>query len=450
MFSHRTYPADPGFSNLLGYVSYPLKDKDGFYWQSDFVGKAGIEEEYDDSLKGANGTQVIERDAFGHVISENTTNPPVQGNNLTLTIDADVQSNLYEKMDAVAHANNYQGGAGIMIDIHTGEIIALTSYPEYNSEILSEGIDTPVIQGYLNDPQKPFLNRAIDGLYSPGSIFKPIVALGALKEGVIDPLTKLLSFGSISVPNPYAPGQNTIFKDYAADNGLVDMRNALRVSSNIYFYEIGGGYKSQKGIGIANIQKYAAMFGLGAPSGIDLPDEKAGVIPGPEWKALHFPGDPWRIGDTYHTAIGQYGVQVTPIQMARVVSAIANGGTLVTPHVVIDPSIPIPAPAKLPFPDSDFNVIREGMRLVATVGTAKSFNNLPFKLAAKTGTAQVGVNNEFINSWTMTFFPYDAPRYALVVMMERGPATNTVGSQLAAHDFLDWLGTYKPEYVSVK
>ena len=154
--------------------------------------------------------------------------------------------------------------------------------------------------------------------------------MGALTEGVIDPYKKILSTGSISIPNPYFPDQKTVFKDWKA-HGWTDMREAIAVSSDVYFYEIGGGFESQKGLGIVNIEKYAQLFGIGQKTGIDLPDEKGGIIPGPEWKIKNFKGEPWRIGDTYNTVIGQYGFQVTPLEMVRAISAIANYGTLVTP-----------------------------------------------------------------------------------------------------------------------
>lgn len=450
IFTHRSYIDQPGFSNLLGYVSYPSKDSNGFYWQSEFVGKDGLEKEYNDILNGQNGVRLTERDARGNILSQNIVNPPIAGSNLTLSIDSRVQEELYKNMKTVVQEANYQGGAGAIMDINTGELVALATYPEYSSAILSSGDDSKTINNYFQNKNKPFLNRPISGLYSPGSIIKPIIGLAALKEGVIDAKTKILAAGSISVPNPYAPGTETVFKDYNPNNGWIDLAHALSVSSNIYFYEVGGGYQSQKGIGIDNIGKYARLFGLGGVSGIDLPNEQEGTIPSPEWKAEMFNGDPWRIGDTYHTAIGQYGVQVTPIQMLRVVSAVASDGKLVTPHVVKNSPIVSMQPVDLPFTKDQFEAIHEGMRLSALSGTGHTLGTLSFKVATKTGTAQVGIHNEFINSWTMGFFPYDNPRYAFVVMMERGPVTNTIGSQLAARGTLDWMSVYTPEYTNPK
>jgi penicillin-binding protein 2 len=168
-----------------------------------------------------------------------------------------------------------------------------------------------------------------EGVYTPGSIVKPFLALAALHEGVITPEKVIYTTGELKIPNPYNPTNFTIFKDNA-DHGAVDMRKALEVSSNVYFYQISGGFGDQRGIGIANIEKYMKLFGVGSKTGINASDEIDGTIPSIAWKEKRFPGDPWRIGDTYNTSIGQYGFQVTPIQMLRAVAGLAARGTLVT------------------------------------------------------------------------------------------------------------------------
>jgi penicillin-binding protein 2 len=313
---------------------------------------------------------------------------------------------------------------------------------------MSSGVNTAQIKAYLTDPSKPFLNRAVGGLYSPGSIVKPYMAMGGLTTGVITPDTLIAAHGTISVPNPYDPAHPTIFRDYRADNGVIDLRHALAFSSNIYFYNVGGGYQSQPGMGIDNIDKYFKLFGIGLPTGIDLPNEKAGVIPSPAWKAINFPGDPWRIGDTYNTVIGQYGVQVTPIEMARAVAAVANEGTLVSPHILKDDPTFNAKTVDLGLRKDFFDVVHQGMRLVVTdpLGTAKSLNALPFAVAAKTGTAQVGVNNQYINAWATGFFPYDNPKYAFVVMMEKGTQVTAPGAAAVVLDELGWMAQNTPEY----
>ena len=322
-----------------------------------------------------------------------------------------------------------------------------TSYPEYDPLVLSFGKDSEKIQGYLKDKRKVFLDRAISGLYAPGSIVKPFFALGALAEKIIDPYKEILSTGSIAIPNPYVKGAETVFKDWKA-HGWTDMSEAIAVSSDVYFYAIGGGFESQKGLGITNLNKYARLFGIGEKTGVDLPDEKSGNIPSPEWKLKTFKNDPWRIGDTYHTAIGQYGFQVTPLEMARATAALANGGTLVTPHFINndDREALVKQIVDEKILDSHYTSVREGMREAVTYGTAATMN-VPFvDVAAKTGTAQVGISKNKVNSWVIGFFPYENPKYAFTVMMESGPAVGTVGAAPIMRQLLDWMAIYTPEY----
>jgi penicillin-binding protein 2 len=241
---------------------------------------------------------------------------------------------MYDSIANMAKNSSFSGGSGIIMDIETGEILAMTSYPEYDSNIISNGLDKKIINSYFSDKRKVFLNRSISGLYAPGSIVKPFIAYGALAEEVITPFKQIFADGTISVPNPYFPDKKTIFKDHGSF-GYIDMKKAIAVSSDVYFYEIGGGYQDQKGLGIANIDKYAGMFGIAEKTGVDLIGEKSGVIPTPEWKAKTFKGDIWRVGDTYNTSIGQYGFQVTPISMVRAIGGIANMGTILTPHLKI-------------------------------------------------------------------------------------------------------------------
>ncbi len=446
-FARRSYIQSPGLSLVLGYVSYPSKDASGYYWQTEYVGKDGLEKQYDDVLHGKNGAKIIEVDAQGSILSENSIDQPESGQNLKLAIDSRIQHALYGFIEGLSYSHNFIGGAGVIMDVHTGEILSSVSFPEYDSQTLSLGDDTEAISGYLKDKRKVFLNRTISGLFVPGSIVKPYVALAALSENIISPEKKILSTGSISIPNPYYPGKDSVFKDWKA-HGWVDMRRAIAVSSDVYFYAIGGGFKDQKGLGIANIEKYATLFGLAEKTGIDLPGEAAGTIPSPEWKEKNFDNDPWRIGDTYHTAIGQYGFQVTPVEMVRAVAAIANKGTLVTPHVVVDPAPANLKQVKLPIPEEDFAIVAEGMRAgVTDGGTAAALDIGTVKIAAKTGTAQIGAHNEFYNSWVTGFFPYDNPRYAFAILMDRGPAGVLMGAPYVSRELFDWMAVNTPEYL---
>ena len=445
-FGMRAYKF-PGFGHILGYVGYPAKDKQGNYWQENFLGKDGLEKEYNDLLAGKNGSKMTETDAREVIQSENIVNAPKRGKDLIITVDSRIQGELYKLIKEATEGYSFTGGAGVIIDTTNGEVIASTSYPEYNPEILSLGKNKPVIDGYISDKRKVFLDRTISGLYTPGSIVKPFLALGALAEGIIDPHKQILSTGSISVPNPYYPDQKTVFKDWRA-NGWTDMRQAIAVSSDVYFYSIGGGYQDQKGLGILNIEKYARLFGIGETTGVDLPDERSGVIPSPEWKIKNFNGDPWRIGDTYHTAIGQYGFQVTPMEMARAAAAIANGGELLVPHFVLGDKSKEEQVSQIDMPEENFQIVREGMRAAVTMGTAGSLYAPYVNVAVKTGTAQVGINKNKVNSWVMGFLPYENPKYAFVIMMEGGPTTNSVNASSVMRQLLDWMAVYTPGYLN--
>lgn len=444
-FYLRAYKPIDGLAHLLGYVSHPKKDTRGVYWQKEIFGREGIELEYDTILKGENGRKLTETDAKGVITSESLTKPAQNGENITLSIDVRVQEKLYGLTRSLAQDVGFRSGAGILMDVNTGELLAIVSYPEYDSALLSSGADAKRINALLRDPSEPFLNRAVSGLYTPGSIVKPYLALGALVENVITPGKQILSTGSISIPNQYFPDKKSVFKDWKA-HGLTDMRKAIAVSSDVYFYAIGGGYRDQPGLGIVNIEKYARLFGLGSETGIDLPDETEGVIPNPAWKAENFDGEKWFLGNTYHTAIGQYGFQVTPIQMARAVAAVANEGTLLTPHLLLSgkdfPKV------TLDINKNYFKVVKEGMRAAVNEGgTAQGLNVASIAVAAKTGTAELGTAKNYVNSWVTGFFPYENPRYAFALVMERGPYHNPLGALYVMRGLLDWMTVNTPEYL---
>lgn len=443
-FSVRTYKK-PGFAHILGYVNYPQMDKAGNFWQDEFIGKDGLEKIYNEKLKGENGAKIVEMDVNKKIYSENTVNIPKNGTELVTTIDSRIQEELFKLIKNLSESNSFSGGSGILMDINNGEILTMTSFPEYDGEILSIGKNNSIISNYFSDKRKVFMDRNISGLYTPGSIVKPFFALAALNEGVINPQKEILSTGSISIPNPFFPGKETIFNDWKA-HGWTDMAKAIAVSSDVYFYAIGGGFQGQKGIGISNIEKYSRLFYIGEKTGVDLPDEKSGVIPNPEWKAKNFKGDIWRIGDTYHTAIGQYGFQVTPLEMTRAVSALANYGKIVSPHLVLGDVTKENNTEIINIKKDYFYPIHNGMRQSVTYGTSVALNVPYVKVAAKTGTAQLGIKLNRVNSWIIGFFPYENPKYAFTVMMESGPSTGSIGASSIMRQLLDWMSINTPEY----
>lgn len=445
-YSIRSY-LYPGFSHILGYGTSPAKDKDGNYWQADFIGKDGLEKQYSDRLQGQNGSKIVEIDARGKVHSENIVNPPKRGPDLKTTLDAKIQQSLFDSIKKLSETHGFTGGAGVIMDITNGEILTSVSYPEYNGEILSLGKEKTIINGYIQDKRKVFLNRVTSGLYAPGSIVKPFFALAALMEGIISPDKQILSTGSISIPNPYDKSKPTIFKDWKAHgHGWTDMREAIAVSSDVYFYTIGGGFDGQAGLGIARLEKYSRLFNIGDKTGVDLPSEKSGIIPNPEWKLKNFKGEPWRIGNTFHTSIGQYGFQVTPLEMVRATSTLANGGTVLTPHFLLEDKEMENKISKIELNENQLKIIHEGMRMTVTDGTAVALNVPYVKVAAKTGTAQIGVLKNRVNSWVIGFFPYENPKYAFTIMMESGPSTNGVGATSVMRELLDNMSINTPEY----
>ena len=223
----------------------------------------------------------------------------------------------------------------------------------------------------------------------------------------------------------------------------------MAYSSNIYFYEVGGGFEpdNQEGVGIANIEKYLRSFGFGKGMSNELLGDITGTIPNPKWKEENFNGDPWRLGDTYFTSIGQYGLQVTPIQVARALSAIANGGKVIEPRITKDSPMIISNTIKN-IDQDNFEIVKSGMRDAVEFGTAKGLNIPEVEIAAKTGTAELGVSKARVNSWITGFFPYQSPKYAFVVVMEQGSRSNLIGGVAVMRRVLDWMRLNDSPYLN--
>jgi len=411
----RNYPL-PSLGQIIGYVSYPKKDTKGIYYDTREMGIAGLELQYDTVLAGTNGQVLTETDALGTVRSEGVVVPAVEGSTLALSIDADLERLFARAVAATAREHGFIAGAGVILDVHTGAVRAIVSYPSYDPNVMSNGGPADAINAYNTDPGRPYLDHAVQGVYTPGSIVKPFVASGALTDGTITADTVLEDNGFISLPDPYHPGKKFIYKGWKA-LGPVDVKRAIAWSSDIFFYSVGGGFKNQKGLGIDRLGYWYRQFGLGTSTGIKLPEEADGLIPTPEWKERVF-DEPWYLGDTYFTAIGQYSMQVTPIQMARATAALVNGGRLYTPSLVEGFT---PVYSTVSVDASALALVRKGMRESVTSALAQAINLPYISVAAKTGTAQTGVRNQYDNSWVIGFFPYDNPQYAFAVVLERGP-----------------------------
>jgi penicillin-binding protein 2 len=456
-FPIRAYTDRAGLGQVLGYVSYPKRDSSGVFFRTEYVGRNGVEAAYEDVLRGTNGTKLIEVDAKQAVVSEHAIAAPTPGGQLQLSIDAELSEAMYDIIATSSAAAGFRSGAGAIMNVHTGELIALTSFPSYDPEVMADGDDVALINEYNNDERLPFLNKVIGGAYTPGSIVKPFVAYAALRERVLSEDTQMYSNGTLVIPNRYNPSNPSYFNDWRS-HGQMTVREAIAYSSNIYFYVAGGGlpdYAAPQaglqsgipGLGITKMAEHYRAFGLGTTTGINLAQEQAGVVPDPAWKRATFDDD-WRLGDTYFTAIGQFGFLTTPIQMLRAYSALASGGTLVRPHVNIGQILETETVELDP---AIVQIVHEGMRKTVNFpgGTARALERDDVAIAAKSGTAEIGAGNAYVNSWAAGFWPYEEPQYAFILMMDRAPRSNSLGATRIMGDVVEWMSEYRPEYLSI-
>jgi len=380
----------PEFSHIVGHVGFPTRDivRERGLSSLDIVGKNNLEEIFDETLRGINGRTVAYRDVRGNPFGTETFSEPRSGDNLTTTIDAELQRFFYERLNKALNEDN-PGGVGIVINPLNGEVLSLVSLPGFDSNNLAEA---------LNNRARPLFNRAVSGLYSPGSTIKPIVAVAALKEGIIRDNEEVLSVGYLEIPNRYNPDNPARFVDWRP-HGWVDVYSAIARSSNIFFYAISGGLphnahlfrgrsNMSSGLGIERLRQYYDIFGLGKRTGITLSSESIGILPSPEDKKRRT-GDDWMLGDTYNTSIGQGYMLVTPISLINSIAAIFNGGILYKPNLILGNE-----PEKLSeFTNfaSELNKSKEGMKdaVRKPYGTATMLNRLPFEVGGKTGSAQV-------------------------------------------------------------
>jgi len=453
--SIRYYPEGKTISHPIGYTgkirAEEFKAEPENYTIFDWVGRDGLEKSYEKVLRKNPGKLQIERDALGNVISKKVLQFPDSGKSLVLWLDFNLQKKIEESLEKNLKRVGSERGVAVALDPKTGGVMAMVSLPNFDNNLFQKGSDSEALKSILEDPQKPLFNRAISGGYLTGSTIKPLIASAALEEKIISPEKKILDDkGQISIPNPYYPDQLWIFHDWKV-HGWVDMRKAIAESCNVYFYTIGGGYGDQEGLGPTRIKRYLELFGWGNKTGIDLPAEEGGLIPDPEWKKQNFEkkiDQIWYDGDTYNFSIGQGFLKVTPLQVATAFSAIANGGKLYQPEIVqkivdsdknfveeIEPKV-----IRQNFIDPEnLQVVREGMREAVTYGSAVLLNDLPVKVAAKTGTAEIWKKGEKLyTTWITVFAPYDDPQIVLTIMMEDVKDLSTLTVLPAAKEVLDW------------
>lgn len=445
--SYRRLYGEPfAYSHLLGSVG-KISEEDlrsnPALRAEEMIGKNGLEAFYDGTLRGRSGKKIAEVDSLGRETRFRFTQDPQEGSGLLLTVDGDLQKAAYQILQD--YTQGKKGASVVALDPRSGEVRVLVSSPGFDSNSFGYSLSQSEFAEVLKNPLRPLFNRAISGEFPSGSVIKPLIAAAALEEKIIDPQKKIYDPGFIEIPNPYQPGEKSMFLDWRK-HGWVNFYDAIAYSANVYFYMIGGGYQDQRGLGIERIKKYATAFGLGSVLGIDLPGEKSGFIPDPGTKSKIDPQDPiWRLGDTYNVSIGQGGVGVTPLQMASLTAALANGGNLYRPRVVAAVLDEYKQTVRKNDPDiirqnlisqESLNEVIKGMRETVLSGTARLLSGLRVAVAAKTGTAQIG-KNQLPHAWVTAFAPLENPEIAIAVMVEHAGEGATVAVPIT-NEILKW------------
>lgn len=422
-----------GFMRLLSEEEYEAK-KDIGYKLNDVIGKAGIEKAAENYLRGINGKKRVEVDTSGRLTSELSSEPAIPGNNVYLTIDSRLQkvameslerniADIRAKADYKKNFGDANSGSVVAIDVNSGAILAMASYPTYDPSVFLPGTDDPEadkkINEYMNDKNRPMLNRAIGGIYTPGSIYKPLTAIAALEEGAITPDTVIYDRG-------YTEQGGMRFRCMGV-HGPVNLKKGLAVSCNVYFHEIG------VKVGIDKIDKWAKLFGLGELTGIEIPAEEAKGVRANRESKMERRNDVWRPADTAQASVGQFDNMFTPIQIANYVSTIANGGKRYKPYLIksvkkYDGSIVMetkPEYETVPVSKETIAAINEGMIQVSSSmeGTAASyFKDFPFTVASKTGTPETGLESQgkSSNGLFIAYAPAEKPEIAIAVVVEHG------------------------------
>lgn len=441
----REYRESVLLSHILGFVGpvdaeeFTLLETAGYQFD-DRIGKAGVEYAYESILRGSAGTRFVEADASGREIQVLQETPAQAGLNVVLSIDIELQRQVEQLLlEGMGESNK---AVAMVIDVNTGELLAMVSLPNYDSNIFSGEVDEAALQALIDNPAKPMLNHAIGEMYAPGSTFKQVTGLAALQEGVANAGTEIFSPGYLDVENEFIPGEFDRFRDWRSDLGTMNFYRGLAMSSDVYFYYLSGGFIEDgelafQGLGEERLAGWARRFGLGESTGIDLPGEAAGLVPDGAWKEDTF-GEGWLLGDTYNFGIGQGYLATTPLQMLLVTAAIGNGGDVLIPHVVKELSdasgelVPLnrqTVKRNLNIDPHNLNIMREAMRQSVDDGAAFTGAVSNVVVAGKTGTAEFGPEiepNVFLeHGWFTGFAPFDNPEIAVVVFMELGNGSLT-------------------------
>lgn len=445
----RDYKDPLAFAHLTGYTGKITQDelndhKDASYILNDYMGKTGIEYEYENYLRGINGRLQAEVDATGSFKKTLAEIPAQPGSNIKLNIDYDLQKKIYESLNGVMEARRLKRAAAVSTNPKTGEVLALVSLPAFDSNMFARGISQDEYSKLINDTNNPLLNRVVTGQYPPGSTIKPVMATAALSEGVVSAQTKILDDGVIRV------GKFTFYGYEREGLGLMDIYSAIAKSSDIYFYSIGGGNAKsavKDGLGPVKIADWFRKFHLGTALGIDLPSEKKGLVPDPDWKEK-VKKEQWYLGDTYHESIGQGDVLATPLQINSWTATIANGGKIMRPYILNevtdkDGKILTKGQPKV-LAENIFNlnvikIVQDGMRQTVTDGSGLSLASLPIEISGKTGTAQFDAADlNKTHAMFTSYAPSDSPQIAFTVLVEAGGEGHAVAVPIAKQVYEWW------------
>jgi penicillin-binding protein 2 len=446
-------------AHILGYVG-PIPQEQaeayearGYDLNQEQVGLAGVEYTFEEELRGRDGQKLIEVDVAGREIRKaGEPRVSVPGHNLRLTLDLGLQRAMEDILSRQLRALYKNQGVAIAMNPKTGEILGMVSLPTYDNNEFTGGISPQAFRALQEDPSRPLVNHAISGQFPPGSTYKFMVASAGLEEGVITTQTRYHCSGVLWLPNRFYPEDPSlaqpfycwIYHDYHGQHGSLSVVSALGQSCDIFFYQVGGGYRDQiEGLGEDRLGYYAELFGMGARTGIDLPGEAPGLVPTVKWKRINY-SESWVTGDTYNMSIGQGFVLATPLQMLNATAAVANGGTLYRPQLVrevLDGEgnvVQAFAPdviRHLPVSQENLDIVRQGMyAAVAGAGATAWAIDVPgIAVAGKTGTAEFFIDrnkdglpdrdregNLPTHAWFTAFAPYDDPEIAVVVFVFGG------------------------------
>jgi len=410
------------------------------YEMDDTVGKDGIEKAFESYLRGTPGKRTVERNTSGKIVSSEWISEPQPGYNVFLTLDLDLQAAVEDTLASALPnlvSKEVEGAACVVLDVDSADVLASASYPTFNLETFSKDYTE-----LSKDPLSPLLNRALQGLYPPGSTFKMVTAIAGLEEGIVTPNTKIRDEGRYTYYSTSSAPQCWIYRQYRQTHGNIDVSEAIEVSCNYYFFDVG------RQLGIDRLGDYASRFGLGQKTGLEL-YESSGVMAGPEFTESL--GGTWYEGSTLSVAIGQESSQFTPIQLANYIATLVNGGTRNATHLLkevkssdfsqmiytYEPEVL----STVEIEDKNLNAVKAGMLALTTEGSvSRHFANLDFKVGAKTGSAQVSAQTES-NAVFVCFAPYEDPEVAVAIVVEHGGSGSELGA--IAADILSYYFSSK-------